>query len=80
MKITRRDGENMGGRFIVSVPARQVERVESALTFLEDVEAESASQIVVDLILAAARRKGWKPPTREIEESPEMFSPVLAAA
>ncbi len=80
MKITRRDGENMGGRFIVSVPARQVERVESALTFLEDAEAASASQIVVDLILGAARRKGWKTPTRELEESQEIFSPALAAA
>ena len=80
MKITRRDGENMGGRFIVSVPARQVERVEAALTFLEDAEAESASQIVVDLILAAARRRGWRQLTREHEESQEIASPALAYA
>jgi len=80
MKITRRDGENLGGRFIVSVPARQVDRVESALTFLETAEDASASQVVVDLILGAARRKGWRTPTRDLEESQELCSPALAAA
>jgi hypothetical protein len=70
MKITRREGEDTGGRFAVSVSARQVDRIESALTFLEDEEALPASQIILELILSAAREKGWRPAATERAELP----------
>ncbi len=80
MKITRREGKETGGRFAVSVLAQQVDRVESALTYLEELEGKPYSHVIVDTILATARRKGWKPPTREPEASQESRSPALAAA
>jgi hypothetical protein len=70
MKITRREGEDTGGRFAVSVSARQVDRIESALTFLEEEEALPASQIILELILSAAREKGWRPAATERAEQP----------
>ena len=79
MKITRREGKETGGRFAVSVLAQQVDRMESALTYLEELEGKPYSHLIVDTILATARRKGWKPPTREPEESQEIFRPMYAA-
>ncbi len=70
MKITRREGEDTGGRFAVSESARQVDRIESAQTYLEEEEALPASQIILDLILSAAREKGWRPAAPERAEQP----------
>jgi hypothetical protein len=39
----------------------------SALTFLEEKRQQRGSQVVTDLIVRAALRKGWRPPLREGE-------------
>ncbi len=35
-----------------------------ALSFLEQERGDKASPIIVDLMMNAARRKGWKPASR----------------
>jgi hypothetical protein len=44
--------------------------VEAALTFLEVKRQQRGSQVVIDLIVRAALRNGWRPPARE-DESPD---------
>ena len=67
MKITRRSDRGKGGHLLISVPAGRVAEVESALTFLEEKRQQRASQVVTDLIVRAALRNGWRPPSREGE-------------
>jgi hypothetical protein len=44
------------------VPAEQVAAVEAALRFLVDKRNQRGSQVVVALILRAAKRSGWTLP------------------
>jgi hypothetical protein len=59
MKITRRSDKGKGGHLLISVPASRVAEVEAALNFLEAKRQKRGSQVVIDLILAAAKRTGW---------------------
>jgi hypothetical protein len=60
MKVTRRSDHSTAGHLLISVPTKQVEVVEAALTFLEHRRGKRASPVVIDLIIAAARRNGWQ--------------------
>ncbi|HEU4328088.1 MAG TPA: hypothetical protein VFS21_33435 [Roseiflexaceae bacterium] len=71
MKITRRSDAGKGGHLLISVPANRVTDVEAALTFLETLRQQRGSQVVIELILRAARRNGWRPEAHgEDAESP----------
>lgn len=59
MKITRRSDKGKGGHLLISVPAPLVVEVEAALSFLEDKRNKRGSQVVIELILRAAKRSGW---------------------
>jgi hypothetical protein len=59
MKITRRSDTGKGGHLLISVPAARVAEVEAALRFLEDKRNQRGSQVVIALILRAAKRSGW---------------------
>ena len=69
MKITRRSKNGKSGHLLISVPASRVAEVEAALIFLEAKRQQRGSQVVIDLIVRAALRNGWRPPTREDETS-----------
>jgi hypothetical protein len=60
MKVTRRSDHGKAGHLLVSVPSRQVEEVEAALAFLEQTRGKRGSPVVIELIIAAARRNGWR--------------------
>ena len=70
MKITRRSDSGKSGHLLISVPAGRVVEVEAALTFLEAKRQQRGSQVVIDLIVRAALRNGWRPPARA-DESPD---------
>jgi hypothetical protein len=70
MKITRRSENGKSGHLLISVPASRVAEVEAALTFLEEKRQQRGSQVVIDLIVRAALRNGWRPPPREGETTP----------
>jgi hypothetical protein len=59
MKITRRSDTGKGGHLLISVPANRVPEVESALHFLEAQRNQRGSQIVIALLVQAAKRRGW---------------------
>ena len=59
MKITRRSDKGKGGHLLISVPAQRVTEVESALHYLEQQRQKRGSQVVIALILRAAKRSGW---------------------
>jgi hypothetical protein len=61
MKITRRSDKGKGGHLLISVPAGRVVEVETALTFLEEKRRQRGSHVVIDLIVRAALRNGWRP-------------------
>ena len=61
MKVTRRSDKGNGGHLLISVPANRVAEVEAALRFLEAQRQKRGSQVVIDLIVRAAKRNGWKP-------------------
>lgn len=61
MKVTRRSDKGKGGHLLISVPASRVTEVEAALLFLEEQRQKRGSQVVIDLIVRAAKRSGWKP-------------------
>ena len=67
MKITRRSDTGRGGHLLISVPAEQVAVVEDALTFLEQQRHRRGSQVVIELIVRAAKRSGWTPDTGEAQ-------------
>jgi hypothetical protein len=67
MKVTRRSDSGKSGHLLISVPASRVAEVESALTFLEEKRQQRGSQVVIDLIVRAALRNGWRPPACEGE-------------
>ena len=69
MKVTRRSENGKSGHLLISVPASRVAEVEAALTFLEGKRQQRGSQVVIDLIVRAALRNGWRPPAREDETS-----------
>jgi hypothetical protein len=59
MKITRRSDKGKGGHLLISVPATRVAEVEAALRFLEEQRQQRGSQVVIELIIRAAKRSGW---------------------
>lgn len=61
MKITRRSDKGKGGHLLISVPAGRVAEVEAALSFLEEKRQQRGSHVVIDLIVRAAIRNGWRP-------------------
>jgi hypothetical protein len=61
MKITRRSENGKSGHLLISVPAGRVAEVESALAFLEAKQQKRGSHVVIDLIVRAALRNGWRP-------------------
>ncbi len=63
MKITRRSDKGKGGHLLISVPAERVAEVEAALNFLEAQRQQRGSQVVIDLIVRAAKRNGWRSDT-----------------
>jgi hypothetical protein len=69
MKVTRRSDSGKSGHLLISVPASRVAEVEAALIFLEQKRQQRGSQVVIDLIIRAALRNGWRPPSREGESS-----------
>jgi hypothetical protein len=69
MKVTRRSENGKSGHLLISVPASRVAEVEAALNFLETKRQQRGSQVVIDLIVRAALRNGWRPPPREGETS-----------
>lgn len=56
--------DSPSGVFMVSVPGKRMDWMESALNFLEDDERASASSIICDLVIERARRRGWRPPAQ----------------
>lgn len=62
MKVTRRSDTGKGGHLLISVPAEQVAAVEAALQFLQATRNQRGSQVVIRLILRAAKRSGWTLP------------------
>ena len=69
MKVTRRSDNGKSGHLLISVPASRIAEVEAALTFLEGKRQQQGSRVVIDLIVRAALRNGWRPTPRE-NESP----------
>ena len=65
MKITRRSDKGKGGHLLISVPAQRITEVESALHYLERQRQKRGSQVVIALILRAAKRSGWPGATHE---------------
>ena len=61
MKATRRSDSGKSGHLLISVPASRVAEVEAALTFLEEKRQQRGSHVVIDLIVRAALRNGWRP-------------------
>jgi hypothetical protein len=69
MKVTRRSDNGKSGHLLISVPASRVAEVDAALAFLEAQRQQRGSQVVIDLIVRAALRNGWRPPLREGEST-----------
>ena len=67
MKVTRRSENGKSGHLLISVPASRVAEVDAALAFLEAKRQQRGSPVVIDLIVRAALRNGWRPPQREGE-------------
>ena len=72
MKITRRSENGKSGHLLISVPASRVAEVEAALTFLEGKRQQRGSQVVIDLIVRAAIRNGWRPIAGVSDQGPEI--------
>jgi hypothetical protein len=70
MKVTRRSDSGKSGHLLISVPASRVAEVEAALAFLEAKRQQRGSQVIIDLIVRAALRNGWRPPPHG-DESPD---------
>lgn len=67
MKITRRSDKGKGGHLLISVPVNRVAEVEAALHFLEAQRQKRGSHVVIELIVRAAKRSGWKPESQAAE-------------
>jgi hypothetical protein len=65
VKVTRRSDSGKSGHLLVSVPTGRVAEVEAALKFLEEKRQQRGSQVVIDLIVRAALRNGWRPTAPE---------------
>ena len=62
MKVVRRsDNNGKSGHLLISVPASRVTEVEAAQTFLEEKRQQRGAHVVIDLIVRAALRNGWRP-------------------
>jgi hypothetical protein len=70
MKVTRRSDSGKSGHLLISVLASRVAEIEAALTFLEEKRQQCGSRVVIELIVRAALRNGWRPPPRK-DESPD---------
>ncbi len=72
MKITRRSDKGKGGHLLISVPSNRLVEVESALNFLEVQHQRPGSQVIIALIVRAAKRRGWTgAPTEEAAAQPD---------
>jgi hypothetical protein len=69
VKITRRSDNGKSGHLLISVPASRVAEVEAALAFLEAKRQQRGSQVIIDLIVRAALRNGWRPAAAEGESA-----------
>ena len=69
MKTTRRSDSGKSGHLLISVPANRVIDVEAALNFLEARRQKRGSQVVIELIIAAARRNGWRRSPNDAESA-----------
>jgi hypothetical protein len=69
LKITRRSDNGKSGHLLISVPASRVAEVEAALGFLEAKRQQRGSQVIIDLIVRAALRNGWRPAAAEGEST-----------
>jgi hypothetical protein len=67
MKVTHRSDSNQSGHLLISVSASRVAEVEAALTFLEEKRQQRGWRVVIELIVRAALRNGWRPTPREGE-------------
>jgi hypothetical protein len=67
--ISIRVHSGKSGHLLILVPASWVAEVEAALTFLEGKRQQRGSQVVIDLIVRAALRNGWRPPLHEGEST-----------
>ena len=65
MKVTRRSENGKSGHLLISVPASRVAEVDAALAFLKAKRQQRGSHVVIDLIVRAALRNGWRPTSRE---------------
>jgi hypothetical protein len=72
MKITRRSDSGKSGHLLISVPASRVAEVEAALMFLEQKRQQRGSRVIIDLIVRAALRNGWRPPAPDSESPPRL--------
>ena len=70
MKIICRSAAGKSGHLLISVSASRVAEVEAALAFLEGKRQQRGSQVVIDLIVRAALRNGWRPTPHEGEPTP----------
>lgn len=70
MKVTCRSDIGNGGHLLISVPTTRVAEVEAALNFLEAQRQQRRSQVVIDLIVRAAKRNGWKPAPQAAAATP----------
>ncbi|HMO56566.1 MAG TPA: hypothetical protein PKA05_13450 [Roseiflexaceae bacterium] len=61
--MTRRSDSGKSGHLLISVPAARITEVEAALAFLAAKRQKRGSQVIIELIIAAARRNGWNPTT-----------------
>jgi hypothetical protein len=69
VKITRRSDGGKSGHLLISVPAARIVEVEAALAFLAAKRQKRGSQVVIELIVAAAKRNGWNPNARRENEA-----------
>jgi hypothetical protein len=63
MKVTRRSENRKSGHLLISMPA---------LIFLEGKRQQRGSHVVIDLIVRAVMRNGWRRTARE-DEAPTRF-------
>jgi hypothetical protein len=61
MIVRRKDVAS--GRLEVSVPGKDITKVEAALSYLSTLRRETRAAIIIDLILTAARQAGWRDST-----------------
>lgn len=79
MKVTRRSDSGKSGHLLISVPASRVAELEAALTFLEEKRQQRGSHVVIDLIVRAALRNGWRPTAPQEAAEAQTYVPAAKA-